>query len=81
LDCPTDTVIILDNVAFHHSNKVKTLAASRGWELLYNPPYSPWFNPIEGVSIVKRDFYKSQDVYKALSSVKEKHVEAFFESH
>ena len=79
LDCPTDTVIILDNVAFHHSKKVKTLAASRGWELLYTPPYSPWFNPIEGVfSIVKRDFYKSQDVYKALSSVKEKHVEAFF---
>jgi transposase len=72
-------VILLDNVAFHHAKAVRDLAAQRGWDLLFTPPYSPWFNPIEGMfSIVKRDFYKRGDIDAAFSRLEARHATAFF---
>ena len=41
-------VVIMDNAAFHKSNKTKELIKSAGAILLYLPPYSPDLNPIEG---------------------------------
>lgn len=35
------TVILLDNVAFHHSKIVQEMARIKEFELLYVPPYSP----------------------------------------
>ncbi len=53
-DLPAGTVLLLDNVSFHHSKVVKEYAISQGLVLLYVPPYSPWFNSVEGVfSIAK----------------------------
>jgi transposase len=40
-------VLVIDNAAFHHSDRIKTLCADAGVKLLYLPPYSPDFNPIE----------------------------------
>ncbi len=40
-------VVILDNVAFYKSEKVKALVKARGAWLLFLPPYSPDLNPIE----------------------------------
>jgi len=40
-------VVILDNVAFHKSEKVKAIVKERGAWLLFLPPYSPDLNPIE----------------------------------
>ena len=81
LDLPSGTVFLLDNVSFHHSKEAKDYAVLRGWEFLYVPPYSPWFNPIEGVfSIVKRDFYINGSIDNAFSKVKPKHLEAFFQA-
>lgn len=40
-------VIIMDNAAFHKSQKTKELIESAGHKLIYLPPYSPDFNPIE----------------------------------
>jgi transposase len=37
----------MDNASFHHSDRIKTLCADAGVKLLYLPPYSPDFNPIE----------------------------------
>lgn len=79
LDLPCGTVVLLDNVSFHHCSRVKEYASLKGWELLYTPPYSPWFNPIEGVfSIVKRSFYTHGCIEKAFASVKPSHLQAFF---
>lgn len=39
--------VILDNASFHKSTKIKSLITQAGCELLYLPPYSPDFNPIE----------------------------------
>lgn len=41
------SVLVMDNAAFHHSDRVKQLCSDTGVRLLYLPPYSPDFNPIE----------------------------------
>jgi transposase len=80
LDLPQNTVILLDNVRFHHSKVCKEVAIRKGFELLYVPPYSPWFNPIEGIfSIVKREFYKGSSIDASFDKVTESHCNAFFQ--
>lgn len=39
--------IIMDNAAFHKSEHTKILIENAGCNLLFLPPYSPDFNPIE----------------------------------
>ena len=39
--------VILDNLSAHQVEGVRSLVESRGAQLLYLPPYSPDFNPIE----------------------------------
>jgi transposase len=79
LPVPEGTVILLDNVSFHHSRIVKEVADRKGFVLLFVPPYSPWFNPIEGIfSIVKREFYKHGDINKSFDAVKQYHCHSFF---
>lgn len=74
------TVILLDNCRFHHANDIKKYATQQGWELLYTPPYSPWFNPIEGVfSIVKRAYYQNHTIQESFERVTSSHTRAFFQ--
>ena len=40
-------VIIMDNASFHRKSKLFPLAQSAGHRLIFLPPYSPEFNPIE----------------------------------
>jgi len=40
-------VVILDNVAFHKSERAEQLVRAKGAWLLFLPPYSPDLNPIE----------------------------------
>ena len=40
-------VVVMDNLTAHKGERVRKLIAERGCELLYLPPYSPDFNPIE----------------------------------
>ena len=39
--------ILLDNISFHHSKEVKEIARTNNVTLIFTPPYSPEFNPIE----------------------------------
>jgi transposase len=39
--------VILDNLSSHKGASVRALIAAAGARLLYLPPYSPDFNPIE----------------------------------
>lgn len=74
-----NSVLLLDNVSFHHSHVVKQFATDKNLILLYVPPYSPWYNPIEGVfSIIKRHFYKTGNIEESFAMVNAKHIEAFF---
>ena len=48
--CPSlrpGQVVVLDNVRFHHAAAIGELIASAGCRLLFLPPYSPDFAPIE----------------------------------
>lgn len=48
------SVVVADNASIHHADGFKKLIESAGARLLYLPPYSPDFNPIEkGFSKVK----------------------------
>lgn len=40
-------VVIMDNLSAHKGERVRGLIEGAGCELLYLPPYSPDFNPIE----------------------------------
>jgi len=42
-------IVVLDNLSSHKVAGVKELIESAGAEVLYLPPYSPDFNPIENV--------------------------------
>lgn len=44
---PPDSVLVLDNAAFHKAVSTQTLVNSAGHRLLFLPPYSPHLNPIE----------------------------------
>jgi transposase len=37
----------MDNLSSHRGSRIKELIEARGCELIYLPPYSPDFNPIE----------------------------------
>ena len=48
------SVIVLNNAAFHHGGRIDALVEDKGCRLIYLPAYSPDFNPIEkGFSVLK----------------------------
>jgi transposase len=80
LNLPSQTVVLLDNVRFHHSRVVKDYAMSQGIDLLYVPPYSPWFNPVElCFSVVKRHYYKTLDIKTSFQILTTHHCKSFFD--
>ena len=44
---PEKTLIIMDNASFHRKKHLSKIAIRHGVYLLFLPPYSPDFNPIE----------------------------------
>jgi transposase len=40
-------VVVMDNLSAHKTERVRELIEGNGCELIYLPPYSPDFNPIE----------------------------------
>lgn len=60
---PQYHVLVMDNCAIHHGDKVKDLCESYGIEIQYLPPYSPDYNPIEFTfntlkAWIRRHFHK-----------------------
>jgi len=44
-----NSVLVMDNASTHRTKKVINLVESYGVRILYLPPYSPTFNPIENM--------------------------------
>ena len=44
---PEGSIIVMDNASFHRKNKLNEIASRYGAAVLFLPPYSPEFNPIE----------------------------------
>jgi hypothetical protein len=41
------SVLVMDNASFHHTKRIERMCRDAGVKLMYLPPYSPDFNPIE----------------------------------
>ena len=60
-------VLLLDNIAFHRSKEVLKVIEDCGKSVLFVPPYSPQYNPIEHVfSSMKNSFRKMREVETAI---------------
>lgn len=76
---PPKSIILLDNVSFHHSKVIKTILEQKHFKFLFTPPYSPWFNPIEGIfSIIKRRFYKNMNIEESFQNIDPSIFKSFF---
>jgi hypothetical protein len=42
-----ESVVVMDNCRIHDQNELTRLAASMGADMVFLPPYSPIYNPIE----------------------------------
>ena len=55
LPYPPGTTLLMDNVSFHH--RLQHVTDAKGYRVLFTPPYSPQFNPVEmAFSVVKTAF-------------------------
>ena len=46
-ELPENSVVVMDNAAFHKSQKTMDLLEINGHQIEFLPPYSPDLNPIE----------------------------------
>ena len=82
-------IVVMDNLTAHKGNRVKKLIEQRGCELLYLPPYSPDFNPIEEAfskvkGILRRAEARTREALVealgvAISAVSVQDAQGFFE--
>ena len=62
------SVIIMDNASFHRKKVLKKMAADAGCRVIFLPPYSPDFNPIEKVWANLKKFLRNQlTLFESLS--------------
>jgi transposase len=57
---PPGSVLILDNARIHHGPSLKVIVEAAGCHLLYLPPYSPDFSPLELVWSWLKDQVRKQ---------------------
>jgi transposase len=84
-----EQVVVMDNLSSHKGSRVRELIEGRGCEVLYLPPYSPDFNPIEeAFSKIKGLLRKAEARTRealveamgiAISAVTSQDAEGFFE--
>jgi transposase len=80
---------VMDNLSAHKGQRVRELIEGRGCELVYLPPYSPDYNPIEQdfsklKSYLRGACARSQRklmkiIGEALSTISASHALGFFE--
>lgn len=67
-DLKPGQIIVMDNATFHKSEATQRIINSAGCELLFLPPYSPDFNPIEKFwANLKRKIKNSIANFKSLA--------------
>jgi transposase len=82
-------VVVMDNLSVHKSERVGELIESVGAKVLYLPPYSPDFNPIEEAFSKIKDLLRKAGarvreilvdaIGAALSEISTEDARAFFE--
>jgi transposase len=82
-------VMVMDNLSAHKGERVRELIEAKGCELLYLPPYSPDFNPIEQAFSKLKSYLRDacarsrqmlmEVIGQALSTISASNAEGFFE--
>ena len=82
-------VVVMDNLSAHKGERVRELVQSAGCELVYLPPYSPDFSPIEEAfskvkCLIRKAEARSREALveamgKALDAVSARDARGFFE--
>jgi transposase len=82
-------VVVMDNLSSHKGSRIRDLIEGRGCELIYLPPYSPDFNPIEEAfskikALLRKAEARSRDALveamgRAISAVTPRDAQGFFE--
>jgi len=85
---PVGSTLVLDNARIHHGGQIEALVQAAGCSLLYLPPYSPDFSPIElAWSWVKsrvrsagprEDASREREIDCALEALPREHARAWF---
>ena len=55
------SIVVMDNCAIHHVEQVRSLLQDAGILLIYLPPYSPDYNPIEIAFAYVKQYLKKHD--------------------
>ena len=84
------SAVVLDNARIHDSGEFKEMIRSKGGIVIFLPPYSPDFNPIErSFYVIKEWLSRHRDemernpkmaVYRSLDAITPAHAEYFFQS-
>ena len=82
-------VVVMDNLSSHKGGKVRDLIEGAGCKLIYLPPYSPDFNPIEEAfaklkNLLRKAEARSREtlletIGAALGTVTARDAQGFFE--
>jgi transposase len=82
-------VVVMDNLTAHKGERIRHLIEERGCELMYLPPYSPDFNPIEEAfakikGILRKAEARSREaliemIGQAISAISPRDARGFFE--
>jgi transposase len=61
-----NSVLVMDNASIHHTARIKQMCRDAGVKLIYLPPYSPDFNPIEEFfaelkAFIKRNWHNYEE--------------------
>ena len=82
-------VVVMDNLSAHKGERVREMIEGKGCQLVYLPPYSPDFNPIEQAfsklkSYLRAACARSQErlmevIGEALRTISASDAEGFFE--
>jgi transposase len=82
-------MVVMDNLSAHKGGRVKEIIEGRGCELIYLPPYSPDFNPIEEAfskvkGLIRRAEARTREalveaIGQALDAVTDQDARGFFE--
>ncbi|WP_394827327.1 transposase [Pendulispora albinea] len=51
-------VLVMDNLPAHHDRRVAPVCAARGVRVIYQPPHSPAFNPIEPAWALQKQYVR-----------------------
>src|SRR5687767_7169471 len=82
-------VVVMDNLSAHKGERVRDLIEGEGCQLIYLPPYSPDFNPIEQAFSKLKSYLRGacartqqtlmEIIGEALSTISASDAEGYFE--